>query len=61
MWGRATGLLRAGLVKHTMQTNPAVEQIKNIKWSRNIKFSTKNIKWFRNIKWSNLVSSLRNF
>ena len=25
--------LRAGLVKHTMQTNPAVEQNKNIKWS----------------------------
>jgi len=25
--------LRASLVKHTMQTNPAVEQNKNIKWS----------------------------
>jgi len=25
--------LRAGLVKHTMQTNPAVEQSRNIKWS----------------------------
>jgi len=25
--------LRAGLVKHTMQTNPAVEQNKNIEWS----------------------------
>ena len=25
--------LRTGLVQHTMQTNPAVEQNKNIKWS----------------------------
>jgi len=29
--------LRAGLVYHTMQTNPAVEQNKNIKWSENRK------------------------
>jgi len=25
--------LKAGFVKHTMQTNPAIEQNKNIKWS----------------------------
>jgi len=25
--------LRAGLVQHTIQTNPAVEQNKNVKWA----------------------------